>query len=171
MSIPLLIEPIDIEGCIGAAKVVQLLCDDGTDASRAERLQLLMQTASDGCAGSLMPGFSPGELVALVRRDAYLRRQVAWFAIGMAAEGRSEFQTADGKFLFQAPFDRAVKELRDVGERHLRSIAEKQNGTPNRLLGIRTGDRKRRPYKMVFADVGDSGNNDGISWIPGSGGF
>ncbi len=154
MSVPLLVETYDLESCIGPAKLAQLLSEDGSETPRAERLQNIMQAGSDAAAGALMPGFTTDELVGLVRRDSYIRRLIAWWCVGMAAEGRSEFVGPEGQFVFDGPYLRAMKELRDVGERQIRSIAEHQNGTTNKLIGLRVDDKPRyRRNEWVFSDT------------------
>lgn len=162
MSVPLLIEQIDLERCIGAERFAQLEGRLGTGRAGAADVQDLLQTASDEGARLLAPGFTGDELVALVRRDAAIRKKIAWVGIGMATPGRSEYQDTNGKFLFEAVCAEAKKELAAIGRKAAESIGAVQNGTRNRLGGVRVGQRRDRPRCFNFADTKDRRGSGGF---------
>lgn len=151
MSVPLLIEVSDLEAVIGPARVAQLFTNDGSGKARAEQQRRLLQDASDTASRYLGPGWTVDELVAIVRSDGGVRRLIAWIAVGMSAEGRPEFADQQGRFLFAAPYGRAIEDLTAMGTARQRTLGEKQTGATNRLIGTRI-KKMRGQRQWVFAD-------------------
>ncbi len=154
MSLPLLIEALDIERAIGAQRFVQLTTTNATGRAPVSIVADILQVATDEAGRFLAPGFTPDEIVALARRDMAIRRKIAMVGVGVAAVGRPEFIGGDGKFVFQAAYDEARKDLMAIGNKDQRSAAEEQNGTINRTTGVRVGLRRNRATRhYVFADT------------------
>jgi len=153
MSIPLLIEDADLELAIGAETFAQLCDHAGRGEAQPRIVQHILRVGSDEAANLLAPGFSTDEIIALVRRDAALRHKIALIGIGVAGVARREFADAQGKFLYADAAQKARAEISAVGTKKERSAAEQQNGSINRRVGPRVGQRVNRPRYFVFADA------------------
>ena len=162
MLIPPLIAQQHIEARIGPVRLKQLCDLIGWGKAPAAVVADIIQAASRKAVNLMMPGFKEDEAVKILETDEWYQTQIAWIAIGLAAQGRPEFVVAQGRFRFADACKEAKKEIEDLGRKRDRSASEEANGTPNRLAAPRVNKRRFRPRKFVFSDTKDTNGSGGF---------
>jgi phage gp36-like protein len=125
-----------------------------------ERLEEVLNEATDICAGLCLPGFTLDQLRDLAAVDYHVRGLCCDIAIGIAARARPGLLDASGKNPYLNLQDRAEKRLQAIVQARAARFAGEEQVSVNRKLGCEVNRPSALP---VFAGT----TNDPV----GPGGF
>lgn len=156
---PAIITQRMLELRFGAKTVRDLLDHDRDGAADPERVEEVLNEATDVVIGILSVGFTFDQIVNLAERDYALKGYCCDVAIGVAAKHRPGLLGEDGKTPFEAIGDRAEAKLKEIANGTRRLSAEAVEG---RNLKIGTSvNRGVPPYNPIFQGTANNKTGPG----------
>lgn len=135
LRMPAYMSSVDLDARIGARKVDELFDDDGDMVRDAVTVNTLLVEAEDFAASRMLKGWNIEQINLMAAKDEAFRAQVAWVAIEMASERRSEFLAEDGKGRYWAQYTRAKEYFDAIAKGQVASAAEVTVGTNKQTGG------------------------------------
>ncbi len=155
----------DLSLLAGADTITRLFDDTLSGSADDDTAAVIMANAEGTAKGYLLRAYNDNQMRDLGRNDPTFKMHVAWVAIEMASERRSEFVSEDGKGRYWQQYLRAITFFENLSKAKIRTPAESVIG-PGANVGGATQPSKaslRGRKRFVFATDRD---NPG-----GSGGF
>jgi len=136
-----------IELRFGSKTFRDMLDDDRTGQADPERVEEVLNEATDTVMGILMSGFTLAQVRDLAAVDSALRGMCCDVAIGIAGRRRPGLLSPDGKTPYTTIQERAERKLMDIAAGKRRIAGEELAGR-NAKIGVRVN---RDPARHVFA--------------------
>lgn len=150
----------DLEERVGATTVAHLFDDDGdgTIASGSQdetTLNSVMAEAEALALSRMLRGYTEAQVVTLAGDDPSFTAQVAWVALELASERRSEFIAADGKGRYWTQYERAVDFFDRLSKSRIHSKGEAAAGGSSNTGG-NVSPKKSDGTKKTFVFASDT---------------
>lgn len=145
---------------VGSKKVEQLFDDDLSSSIDAgfetDAVTTILDMAESVASSKLLRRYtSNDQIVALANADSGFITHVAYIALELASERRSEFLSNDGKGEYWVQYERAVTYLDDLSKSKIRSVGESEAGTGARVGGTVKPQLQTGTPRFVFAPDDD----------------
>ncbi len=125
----------DLDARVGAAKIDELFSDDGSGIRDSVTVNTLLIEAEDFAATRMLKSWGIDQVNDMASLDESFRAQVAWVAIELASERRSEFLAEDGKGRYWAQYTRAKEHFDALAKSKIASAAETTVGKSKQTGG------------------------------------
>jgi hypothetical protein len=141
----------DLDARIGATKVDELFCDDGSGVRDSVIVNTFLVEAEDFAATRMIRSWAPDQVAQMATYDETFKGQVAWVACELASERRHEFLDNEGKGRYWAQYMRAREHFDLLSKSRISSAAEATIGA-NKQSGGRLSPTITPPAsRFLFA--------------------
>lgn len=161
----------DLEARVGADRVAQLFDDDVSGALESGESATLVQVLeeAEGIAASYLMRAYPttDQITLLANSDPAFKMNVAWVALELASERRTEFSADDGKGAYWAQQERAFTYFENLSKGRRRSRGEADAGTHAHRGGkLQPTESAGESTSFVFAPSEDAPDGHGGYVLP-----
>lgn len=125
----------DLDARTGAAKIDELFCDDGSGIRNSVTVNTILVEAEDFAATRMLKAWTIDQINQMAATDETFKAQVAWVAIELASERRSEFLAEDGKGRYWMQYMRAKEHFDALAKSKIASAAETTVGRSKQAGG------------------------------------
>ncbi len=148
---PAYMSSADLDKRVSASKIDELFDDDGDSIRDSIVVAAVLVEAEDFAATRMLKSWTIEQINQMAATDETFRAQVAWVALELATERRSEFLAEDGKGRYWQQYMRAKEHFDALAKSKIASAAEATVGKNKQSGGSLSPTVQQPPGRFTWA--------------------